>query len=303
VYGSRSVTWTSEFDDPPIEIRRCGSRAEAEEYALVLIAMGIECRLIRHERGFGLGVAPLEVARANCEIATYDEENRPHPVPHTYAFREGLDGALIFCAIGVFTYSASGRGLFGVDWWTNGSAQSGLIVDGEWWRAITALGLHADEGHLVANLILGGLFSIFLAQVLGAGLAWLAILLAGGVGNYLNALAHPAVHDSVGASTAVFAALGLLAALAWKREASGRHGSSRWLPLAGGVMLLAFLGTGGARTDIGAHVSGFLVGGVLGAALYFAGPCLPKSRLAQIGFGGATMALFAITWVLALTEA
>ncbi|MGD9536780.1 MAG: rhomboid family intramembrane serine protease [Alphaproteobacteria bacterium] len=285
-----------ELDDGPVEILRFGTSAEAEEYALVLVAMGIECRLIRHEHGIGLGVAALEVDRARHELLAYEEENRPQPAPMTYPFGDGLDGVLIFCAVGVFVYSASGRGLFSKDWWTSGSAQAGLIVNGEWWRALTALGLHADEGHLIANLILGGLFGIFLAHTLGAGLAWLAILVAGGAGNLLNALTHPATHTSVGASTAVFAALGLLAALTWKREAGGRRGFGRWLPLAGGVMLLAFLGVGGERTDVGAHIAGFLSGGVLGAALHFAGPRLPHGRLAQIGFGAVALGLFALAW-------
>lgn len=291
-----------EFDNSPVEIRRFATRAEAEEYALVLVAMGIECRLIRHEHGIGLGVAALEADRARHELSAYEEENRPKPAPRTYPFGDGLDGLLIFCAVGVFVYSASGRGLFGEDWWTSGSAQAGLIAAGEWWRAITALGLHADEGHLIANLVLGGLFGVFLSQILGAGLGWLAILVAGGAGNLLNALAHPAAHTSVGASTAVFAALGLLAALTWKREANGRRGLGRWLPLAGGVMLLAFLGVGGERTDVGAHIAGFLMGGVLGAALHVAGPRLPHGRIAQLAFGAAALALFVGSWAAAFAQ-
>jgi rhomboid protease GluP len=49
-----------------------------------------------------------------------------------------------------------------------------------------------------------------------------------------------------------------------------RHGPSRFrrvlLPLGGGLALLSFFGTGGERTDLGAHLFGFSAGLGLGAA-------------------------------------
>lgn len=289
------------FRDSWIEIGRFETRAEAEEHVLVLLAMGIDCRLIQRETGIGLGVAASDVDHACDQLAAYREENQPQPAPLFHAPGKGVDGALVYCAVVVFVFSASGRQLFSQSWEIAGSAQAGAIFSGEWWRVFTALGLHADGGHLVANLIVGSLFGVFLAQIVGAGLAWLSILLAGGAGNALNAWVHPASHTTIGASTAVFAALGLLAALTWKREAlRGRRGRQKWLPLAAGVMLLAFLGVSGPPTDVGAHLAGFLAGCVFGTGLHFAAPLLPQGRTAQYCYSAATLALFALAWLIAL---
>ena len=130
---------------------------------------------------------------------------------------------------------------------------------------LTALSLHGDLGHLASNLAAGLVFGLLLSQLLGWGLAWLAMLVAGGLGNGLDALLRFEPHAAVRASTALFGALGVLAGY-WRRARTipWRGGIRRWAPLAGGVMLLVFLGTSGERTDVGAHVAGFAVGGLIG---------------------------------------
>ena len=85
---------------------------------------------------------------------------------------------LVYCVVLVVFFQASQRGVFSQDWFAAGAAQAGLIADGQWWRVFTALGLHVDIAHLFSNLALGSLLGVFLSQLLGPGLAWLAILLA-----------------------------------------------------------------------------------------------------------------------------
>jgi rhomboid protease GluP len=287
-----------------VEVRRSQVWAEAEQYALVLAAFNIGCRLVARGDAILLFVAPADADRARQELAFYASENRPRPrasAPER-ALTGGLDGTLAYAVILLFLHGASRRHTFGLDWWSAGAGQAGLIVDGEWWRAATALGLHADLGHLAGNLAFGGLLGLLLAQPLGVGLAWLAILLAGAAGNAVNAVLHPAAHTGVGASTAVFAALGLLAALNVRRRASvwGR-GLRRWLPLGAAAMLLAYMGVGGERTDVGAHVAGLATGALFGLGLALAGDRLPKGAGAQRAYGGLALALLTLTWLLALS--
>ena len=289
-------------DDGWVEICRA-TRPHAEQYALVLAAAGINCRLAVLDGAVTLSVAPPDAARARQEVAAYARENQrqsrsSHP---TRALIEGIDSVLAYGAVLLFLYGASRRHAFSQDWWTAGAAQAGLIAHGEWWRTLTALGLHADLEHLASNLVFGGFLGLLLAQLLGPGLAWLAILLGGAFGNALNALLHPAGHTAVGASTAIFAALGILAALTWRRGiALWRHGLRRWVPLAAGVMLLAYLGFGGERTDIGGHIAGFAVGTALGVGLAYADDDVPQGASVQWIFGVAALALFALAWLLAL---
>ncbi len=124
---------------------------------------------------------------------------------------------------------------------------------------MTALTLHADGQHLLGYLLIGGGFIPMLCRALGSGLDWSLLLLSGSFGNLLNAFLQAPLHRSVGASTAVFGAVGLLAAIHLLRE------RQRWyLPLAAALALLALLGSEGENTDLGAHLFGLAVGIVLG---------------------------------------
>ena len=286
-----------------VEVDRRG-RTVAEQHALVLVSRGIACRLApQADGGVALTVSPGDAVRARQELARYLEENRRQrhaPVP-ARALVAGLEGALAYAGVLFFLYGAARRQTFSWDWGSAGAAQAGLIMDGEWWRTLTALGLHADLGHLASNLVFGGALGLLLAQLLGSGLTWLAILLAGALGNALSALLQPSGHTAIGASTAVFGALGILAALAWPRHAAiWRYRLRGWLPLAAGVMLLAYLGFGGERTDIGGHVAGFAAGTALGAWLAMPGAWIPRGLIAQRVFGGTALTLFALAWLVAL---
>jgi rhomboid protease GluP len=65
-------------------------------------------------------------------------------------------------------------------------------------------------------------------------------------------------------------------------------------------MLLAYLGFGGERTDIGGHIAGFAAGTALGVGLACAGARVPQGASAQWTFGVGALALFALAWLLAL---
>jgi rhomboid protease GluP len=293
---------TDDLEDAWVEVLRRKDWGDAEQQALVLTAVGIGCRLVAQGDAIRIFVPLAQAARARHELTSYASENRPPP-RHLPArpLIDGLDGSLAYAVILLFLHGASRRRTFGLDWWSAGAGQAGLFVEGEWWRAVTALGLHADLGHLAGNLAVGGLLGLLLAQPLGAGLAWLAILLAGAAGNAANAALHPAAHTGVGASTLVFGALGLLAALNLRRQASvWSRGLRRWLPLGAGAMLLAYMGIGGERTDVGAHVAGLVAGALFGFVLVLTADGIPRGALAQRVYGTLALALLVLAWLLAL---
>jgi membrane associated rhomboid family serine protease len=122
------------------------------------------------------------------------------------------------------------------------------------------------------------------------------VVAAGAGGNILNALIRPPLHTSIGASTAVFAAIGLLAALQQRRgrRSDGLH---NWAPLAGGVMLLTFLGLSGEQTDVLAHVFGFLAGLGLGSLLAWMDRPWPKDRALQRVCAWTAVATVALAWI------
>ena len=242
------------------EVRRCPNRRQAEQYALVLTAMGLQSLIAPEGKFTILYVAHADTARANDELAAYDSENRRRP-PEKDRLRPALpraEVAMVYWVVLLFFFAAARHEAFSFDWLGKGAVQSGLMLKGEWWRAVTALCLHTSGAHLLGNLVFGTVFLMLLSQVTGAGVAALTIITAGAAGNILSALVRAPEHTSIGASTAIFASIGLLAAL---RQARREHFAisefRNWTPVAGGLALLAFLGLSGENTDVLAHVLGF----------------------------------------------
>jgi membrane associated rhomboid family serine protease len=290
------------MEDPQFEIDSLyGSRSKKRcmEHALVLQAVGIRCEVLPRDGEFALVVHARDADRAREQLRLYQHENRS--TPPRFDPRLGVhDGLVCACLYGVTILLIDilqRNHAFSLDWWGAGMSNAGLIREGEWWRAVTALALHADTIHLAGNLVFGLVFGFLAGQLLGWGLAWSGMLFAGALGNVLNAFVQAPGHTSIGASTAVFATVGILAAYTWKRRPTPVN---RWVPLGGGVALLVFLGVGGERTDIFAHFAGFGSGCLFGLVF---GILEARSLLAawhKHALGLAAFLFFALAWTLAL---
>jgi membrane associated rhomboid family serine protease len=99
----------------------------------------------------------------------------------------------------------------------------------------------------------------------------------------------------------VFAALGLLGAYLWTgRRLIHDSWARRWTPVVGAIVLLAWLGTGDERTDIVAHLTGFLAGFAMGALLGRVLDPGGSDRLHQSVPGGAALLCVVLAWVFAI---
>jgi membrane associated rhomboid family serine protease len=277
--------------------------AACADWALVLDSVSIPYERRTTVDGSSLWVLPADHARAAFELQHYLRENRRPPAApvvwpnHPHALYGVYGYALILIAV---TLAAVGH-LGGRNWHGAGVLDAGFLERGEVWRVLTALTLHADLPHLLSNLAFGALFGYPAARLFGPGIAWLLVLLGGGLAYGMDAMLHPPNHHLLGASTAVFTALGLVAAYGWRRHL---RNWSPWMrksaPLIGGIALLAFTGTGGENTDLLAHLAGFVVGTGLGA-LCARLPMPPPGRTGlQWAAGLTAIALLASAWGLAL---
>jgi membrane associated rhomboid family serine protease len=242
------------------------SERQLQLWTLVLQARTVPYRPVPCGTGWQL-LVPLEAyPLALGELRQYEERNRnwPPPAPITpVQYNNILVTLSVLLLLATFhnitQLDASRFGYRYIDWYAIGSADAARMLDGEWWRAVTALTLHANLLHLFSNLTIGGFFIVCLCRELGSGLAWCLLLCSGILGNATNALVQQPDHISVGASTAVFAAVGGLAAISVVRYR--QFPSKRWtLPAAAALALLGLLGTEGKQTDLGAHFFGFLFG-------------------------------------------
>lgn len=278
------------------------NRQSCSDRALVLAASRIPHQMVDDGVTAALVVPAEYSARAVEELRLYDDENPPfRPKPQKkVTYQDAVPGIVGY----VFIISAiawlAGHSIFGYDWFDAGRVDGALIRGGEWWRPITALTLHSGARHIIGNLVFGVFFGFFAGRLLGSGVAWLAIIAAAACGNAANTLLLESAHRSVGASTAVFAALGLVAGFVWRGELMRQdRWSYRYGPIIGGLALLMFTGTGGPNTDIGAHLFGFVCGFLAGMLLVALGP-VPTDRRSQSVAGGIAILLVATSWIVAL---
>ena len=277
------------------------NRRACADRALVLESLQIPYRIVEDVRSCALVVPADYSARASQQLLQYDEENPPpvvKPAP-TFMHQKALPGILVYAIVVCLVAGLAARAAFAFDWLAAGRIDGTLIRAGEWWRTFTALTLHSGIRHLVGNLVFGGLFGLFAGRLLGPGVAWLTILLAGAAGNLLNTLLLDPAHRAIGASTAVFAALGLVAGFVWRGKLMAQD---RWAyrlgPIVGGFALLMYTGTGGPNTDVGAHLMGFLCGLAAGVLLAPVRANLARRRL-QTHTGWLAVVLVAFAWLVA----
>jgi rhomboid protease GluP len=270
------------MDGPGTAVRVTPSRRIADEWAVVLAAAGIPHWQRERLDGWALFVTPDDVVTALEALAAYDRENatddeggpdeaRPSR-PLTIA---GVVVALLL--VGFFAITGPRAG--GSSWFEHGSADAARIMAGEWWRTVTALTLHADAPHLAGNAVGLAVLLTAVCWQLGVGVGLWLTLLAGAGGNLLTAAVHGSEHSSVGASTAVFGIVGILAALRVVAPRRLRLGTRRsWVVVAASLALLALLGTG-PHADLLAHLFGLLVGGALGVLAALTLPSTPPAAL------------------------
>jgi rhomboid protease GluP len=277
------------------------------ELRFVLESVGVRSKVQQYRRGWLIVVSSEHALLASDEIASYQCEaaeqstERPVAIP---IYGGAMVGVSVYAGVLMLVAVLMGRSAFGLDWWLAGQMQAGMVMDGQWWRTITALTLHLDPGHIGSNLVFGCVFGLMAGRVLGGGVAWLVILFSGALGNLVNAMLQSADHTSIGASTAVFSALGVLVSHALKPRSGPRESFlKRWSPLIGGLVIFGFTGIGGENTDVTAHATGLLAGLVLG----WVGVALPpdwlgSSRVQQV-CGAAALALVVMAWTVGLAFA
>ncbi|MDP3851021.1 MAG: rhomboid family intramembrane serine protease [Luteolibacter sp.] len=263
---------------------------QAHEHGLVILAMRQPCMVTpavtpgQYALHAEAAAAP-EIAR---ELDAYENEReitRPAAPLAGETFRHapgwGVYGIWVLCLLTAFFWQQQDP------WLVERAASSsiGLIGHREWWRPFTGLFLHADAPHLIGNLLSGLFFSTLVARSIGAWRAWALILTCGMTGNALtSALTWPASFTSIGASTAVFGALGILSGLGFsfvRRQRLQLPWAKTAAPLLAGIILLGWLGGGSesGNTDVLGHVFGFGSGLTAGIVIGTLSPANAGARV------------------------
>lgn len=273
------------------------TREQLHAYGLVLDAYQLPYKTDKTADGGRIWVDPDIYGQARNLVEQYITEN-PAPMEPPLSQARSSYSAVWICLV-----------LAAAHWIIHTSNNPEIIIDvygasaarilkGEVYRAASALMIHADLPHLIGNLAAIALLGTSVCAITGAGVGWLIILLSGISGNLINAIYYQQGHLSIGASTTVFGALGFLAAFQFQRKHRSQMRDQRrraWLPLAGGLALLGFLGTA-ARADLMAHLFGLLAGvcfGILYPRLWM--PYIQKKHQAYCL--AALVIINALAWV------
>jgi rhomboid protease GluP len=281
-------------------VYRSAGRRACEERLLVLTAVGIEGLLQRREGEYALLVGAADAGAAVRQLLQYEAENRAPPAPPR-VYPHAWVGCCVYALVLVGVSWMLSSGVVRLDAFEQGELDAARVQAGQWWRAWTALTLHLDGPHLAANLVAGLWFGYLAGRQMGGGWAWLITVSGAAVANLLEGLLGPADHLSVGASTAVFAALGAMAAYSWRERFGWRQRwARRWGPLVAGVVLLGWTGSAGEQTDTVAHVGGFAVGALLGATAALASGQRFLRRVPQWLAGSAALTSIVLAWWFAL---
>ena len=271
---------------------------DADIYRLVLSSTGISHHLRKGGQGWDIRVNDTDYEKALNAVEQYNKENQELQKtedPLYYKYQRTFTGIwvsilLIACHVAIAMGDKS-------DLFVKTYGSSAFhILHGELYRSVTSLMLHADPLHLMGNIAGIAIFGTAVCTIMGWGVGWLMILATGMFGNLANALLYKSGHISVGASTAIFGAIGMLSAHQFfKKFKQPGQKIKAVLPLSCGLALLGILGSG-AHSDVMAHLFGFLAGIILGSlySLFVKGP---KAKGYQAGSLLLTFGLLAMAWL------
>jgi membrane associated rhomboid family serine protease len=299
-----------ESGSAPIPVRVTDSLYQLDAWALTLSSRGVRSRAREADGMFELYVAPHDVAFALAELNAIDREEwdarraaaADAAIERPQLSKHATFGAVVVALLLLAFFAVTGPRADGALWFSAGASDAERVLQGELWRSVTALTLHADAAHVFSNVGIGTVVIAAVMRTEGVGFGSALVLASGTAGNLINAWFHQTLHRSVGFSTAVFGAIGILGGIAFvyaRRHVKPRRPA--WTALAGTLALLALLGMSEkGSVDVLAHVFGAGAGlglGVLSASLQ----ARPKSSSGQWLAGTGALATVLTSWWVALS--
>ena len=155
-----------------------------------------------------------------------------------------------------------------------GGLHADSLADGQWWRLLTVLFVHAGIAHLVMNMVSLWLAGTFLEPVLGTRRFLLLYLVCGLLASLVS-VAYAPLPVKVGASGAIFGLWGGLLATTFFTD----KGYSRlmWIILAATAGVGLVYGFFSEGVDNAAHLGGLVAGVGMGYLILQVNPKVESS--------------------------
>ncbi len=139
-----------------------------------------------------------------------------------------------------------------------------LLRDGQWWRFITSMFLHADVDHLAGNMLMLYIAGELVEKYMGARKFAVLYFFSGISGSLLYAVAEfftGRYVDSIGASGAVFGVLGALLVIVVCHR--GRYADITLGRMGFMIVYMIYMGLRTSNVNNAAHIGGLLGGMIL----------------------------------------
>lgn len=152
------------------------------------------------------------------------------------------------------------------------------VHEGEWWRLITCLFLHANTYHLMNNMIMLFAVGAFVEEALRPP-KFLILYFGSGIGASLASFFYAGLDSgmvSVGASGAIFGVLGALIAIVLLHK--GHYDRLSWKGMLLLLALSVYYGFASGGIDNAAHLGGLVTGFLLGLLLYRKPKYFPEKK-------------------------
>ncbi|WP_088006164.1 rhomboid family intramembrane serine protease [Indiicoccus explosivorum] len=146
-----------------------------------------------------------------------------------------------------------------------GIGYNAAIADGEYWRFITPVFLHAGFMHLLFNMFSLFLFGPELERLTGKVRFLTIYLIAGIFGSFATFFLHPPAYTHVGASGAIFGIFGAFGALLYYGGRALPQLRQILLPILVISVIMTFLTP---NVNATAHIAGLLAGFLLGLSYF-----------------------------------
>ncbi|MDQ3364763.1 MAG: rhomboid family intramembrane serine protease [Myxococcota bacterium] len=295
---------------PPVtfRVRATQDRQRLDAWVMALQSRSIPAVVRGGALGAELHVLPMHLEAAREELAAIDAEEVEArreaevvpPPDERFHSRWAPLGAVVLALALVGFFMITGPSASRAVWFVEGASDAARVLEGEWWRTVTALTLHADSNHVLSNVALGSVVVGAVMRRTGVGYGAALVVVAGALGNFVNAWGYGVDHRSIGFSTGVFGAIGILAGLTYVHLVRGgeRRRRPAWTAIAGAAALLAMLGAS-ERSDMLAHLFGTMTGLAVGLAVGFS-RWRPAAWPGQTVLGLGAAAIIVGSWALAL---
>lgn len=149
-----------------------------------------------------------------------------------------------------------------------------VFEKGEIYRLLTGMFLHADVGHIVANMLLFFCLGGILEEEFGIWKMMAMYFVPGVIGNFISALYYFGKHSfvsSVGASAGIYGLLGVVIILCMVNHGEFHNVTMPKVMLF--FIISIFEGYLTMNIDIVAHIAGLIMGIIIGLVIAF-----PKDR-------------------------